>query len=160
MSPRPTHNNDNNPFGIRDTFCVLDHPYDAGVRRSPLEPYPTSGELEDRIRVSRTPGVTENWDDLWLPDAIIAQSRRQVHAHLETDFPQWMRRMMGDFIGAESETVTARHAFQAARLFSLENRRVLDRASRRVDRLYDYRLQQEANLTRSVLLVHCHLCNH
>jgi hypothetical protein len=83
--------------------------------------------------VSHTPGVTQNWDNLWLPDAIIAQSHRQVHAHLETDFPQWMRRMMGDFIRAESETMTAHHAFQAARLFSLENRQVLDRTSRCVD---------------------------
>jgi hypothetical protein len=92
---------------------------------------------------------------LWLSNAIIAQSHHQVHAHLETDFPQWMCRMRGDYIGVESETVTGCHTFQVARLSSLENRQVLDRASHHVDQLYDYHLQQEAKLTQSVPLVHC-----
>ena len=143
-APSPEYN----PLEIRDTICVLENPHEVGLRRHPLEVYPTAAEINARIVQARQPGSVENWDDLWLNDAIIAQSRRSYLTHFDCEFPTWMRRMMSDANGDEGWSVSPRHVFMAARLFAIDNRRRIERNDHRLNRILDDSLQREGSLLR------------
>ena len=149
LSPRPSSSRPPlEPYWVPRTYCVLDHPDDIGVNVNPMDTYPTHSELQQRIWDSQRAGSTENWADLWLPDSIIAQCQRQSTDHHRHDYPAWMCRMMGTYMGEETDDLTGRHAFTAVRLFTLQQSQEIDRLNRRVNTVFERLLHYEAQINR------------
>ena len=68
----------------------------------------------------------EFWQDLCLNDTIMAQTQAMGHHQNQFDVPHWAREMCNRAQEAEVRMVSGESVFQAAQLFYLDNRQVLD----------------------------------
>ena len=77
----------------------------------------------------------EGWRDVHLNDAIILQMLGTSTLTCSFDTPLWMTEMISHWLEPEVAMVTGMRAYQASCLFVLENRRVIERNDRRIERL-------------------------
>ena len=84
---------------------------------------------------SRGTNNGEDWRDVRLNDAIILQTLGTSTLTRSFNTPTWMEQMISRRLEPEVAMVTGMRAFQASCLFALENRRVIERNDRRIERL-------------------------
>ena len=81
----------------------------------------------------------ETWADVQLNHSISLQTHAFPHIQGQLELPGWMEEMMDRAVDTDAKLVTGEWAYQAARLFTMENRRRLLREGRRVETLMNDR---------------------